>query len=241
MHAQQLEQFPALNVPTGHGSEWAGIASGKILNAKRVTQSGRAGSSRQVWDRVEAAAALHPVNRPAHTAPVAGVNGRYVPGSGVKSSTSAFPSLGDGNAGPSRSATPHSTPWASGGAGSSSKGPSALAGPIIRSVNFPVTAPSKVKAPSQAAFPSLPSNNGRGVSAADRQAMFNKANPRDESIRRITGQNAPPPPPTNGWGTVTSRVEEMHITDEQEVAEERSGKKKGKGKQLLFAVSARPG
>ncbi len=241
---QQREKFPALNIPTGHGSDWAGITSGKILNAKRVTQTGRGGSSRQVWDRVEAAAASHPANRPSHTAPSVGLNGRHVPGSGVPSSTSAFPSLGANAAGPARSTTPHSTAWSSGGAGSNSKTAPALTGPIIRSVNYPVPVPAKTKTPSQTAFPSLPTNNGK-MTAADRQALFNKPNVREESIKRITGQAAAAPPPVSSWGSVANGVEAMRVVDgesEPEMADDRpTGKKKGKGKQLLFTVSARPG
>lgn len=223
------------------GSNWAGITSGKILNAKRVTQTtGRAGSSRSVWDRVEAAAASQPANRPAATA---GTNGRYVPGAGgVAASTSSFPSLATGLT--KNASTPHSTPWAGGGAGSSNKAPSALAGPQIRSVNFPTASASKSKPPSQAAFPSLPASNGK-MTAAERQSLFNKPNTREESIRRITGQGTAPPAPTNGWGGgVTNGVQAMSLGEtEVEEAPPTSGggaKKKGKGKQLLFTVSARP-
>ena len=239
---QQREQFPALNIPTGYGSDWAGITSGKILNAKRATQTGRGGSSRVVWDRVEAAAASHPANRPSQHTTGVGTHGRHVPGSGIASSTSAFPSLGSGSDGTLRSSTPHSTPWSSGGAGSASKDPTALAGPVIRSVNYPVPASSTAKTPNQAAFPSLVSAPGR-TTAAERQALFNKPNPRTESIQRITGQGGAAAPLPNGWASVTGDVEGLRLADSEidEVEERLPGKKKGKGKQLLFAVSARPG
>ena len=229
-----------MNVPTGHGSDWAGITSGKILSAKRVTQSGRGGSSRVVWDRVEAAAASHPANRPAHT-PAVGVNGRFVPGANAAASSTSFPSLGAQAGAPSRGPAMHSTAWSSGGAGSTSKSPTVLTGPVIRSVNYPVPQTTKAKAPSQAAFPSLPAANGR-MTASERQALFAKPNPRDESIRRITGQSAAPALPGNGWGTVPNDMERLNVGDD-ESADERpiGGKKKGKGKQLLFTVSARPG
>lgn len=240
---QQREQFPALNVPTGHGADWAGITSGKILNAKRVTQTGRGGSSRVVWDRVEAAAASDPANRPSHAAPTVGLNGRRVPGSGA-TSTSAFPTLGAPPGGAARSAAPHSTPWASGGAGFASRAPPVLTGPIIRSVNYPVAVSAKAKPPSQTAFPSLPTNNGK-MTGAERQALFNKPNVREESIKRITGQAVVAPPRVTGWGSVADGVETMSVADgdaETEVVDDRpTGKKKGKGKQLLFTVSARPG
>ena len=162
----------------------------------------------------------------------------------------AFPALGGPSAGSSRSST-HSTPWASGGAGSSSKAPPALAGPIIRSVNYPTpAAASKPKALSAAAFPGLPASSGKGMTKEERQALFNKPNAREESIRRITGAGAPPPPISNGWAggstspnDVVNGVQEMSLGGEQETNGAGSGgggKKKGKGKQLLFSVSARP-
>ncbi|WVF67503.1 hypothetical protein IAT40_002259 [Kwoniella sp. CBS 6097] len=246
---EQREQFPSLSniTPQGLGGNYAGITSGKILNAKRTTQSGGSRNSRSVWDRVEAAAASHPVNRPA----VRGTNGRYVPGSGSIATSSAFPTLGGPSAGPSKSAV-HSTPWSAGGAGSSSKAPPALASPQIRSVNFPTAkAINKPKPLNNAAFPSLPSSSGnKGTSAADRKALFSKPTARDESIRRITGAGPPPPPAANGWGvsSATSGVEALSVADEggsngngtSAGGGAGGGKKKGKGKQLLFTVSARP-
>ncbi|WVQ95123.1 hypothetical protein IAU59_002217 [Kwoniella sp. CBS 9459] len=248
---EQREQFPSLsnNTPQGLGGNYAGITSGKILNAKRTTQSGGNRNSRSVWDRVEAAAASHPVNRPA----ARGTNGRYVPGSGAVASSSAFPTLGGPSAGPSKSGV-HSTPWSAGGAGSSSKAPPALAGPQIRSVNFPTAkAVSKPKPLNSAAFPSLPSSSGvKGTTAADRKALFSKPTARDESIRRITGAGPPPPPAANGWGfsSATSGVESLSVADDVGSSGNGAsavaggggggGKKKGKGKQLLFTVSARP-
>lgn len=78
----------------------------------------------------------------------------------------------------------------------------------------------------------------------ERQALFNKPNAREESIRRITGA-APPPPVTNGWGSgsangASDAMQNLAISGEAEGATTTGGKKKGKGKQLLFTVSARP-
>jgi len=84
----------------------------------------------------------------------------------------------------------------------------------------------------------------------ERQALFSKPNAREESIRRITGAGAPPPPITNGWGGATSPndvvngVQEMNLdggAQDTNGSGSGGGKKKGKGKQLLFSVSARPG
>ncbi len=82
----------------------------------------------------------------------------------------------------------------------------------------------------------------------ERAALFSKPNPRDESIRRITGAGARPPPVTNGWGgsssseNVTAGVRDMSLGNEDasETPSAGGGKKKGKQKQLLFTVSARP-
>lgn len=231
---QQEEQFPALGgAPTGVGTNWAGVSSGRILSAKRATHTGRGSSSshsRDVWDRVEAAAAA-----PRATV---GTNGRQVPGASGPSrlAPSNFPTLA---AGPSSRPSTHSTPWAGGGAGSSSKTPSALAGPQIRSVNFPTVGGGKKAVVNKAAFPSLPTT---GKSRAEeRAALFSKPTARDESIARIRG-TAPTPPPTTGWGSSSTNsaangVADLALEDEPPKPQ---GKKKGKQKQLLFSVSARP-
>lgn len=233
------EQFPALGgAPTGLGSNWAGVSSGRILSAKRATHTGRGNlNSRTVWDRVEAAAASHPANRP-----TTGVNGRHVPGAGGAQPTS-FPALGaNAAAGSSRGAV-HSTPWASGGGGgSSSKAPSALV-PQIRSVNFPTVSSSKPTPVNKASFPSLPSSSSAKSKAAERAALFSKPTPREESIARIRG-TAPPAPKTNNWGVASASngMASMSVDDSDAPVEEPkpASKKKGKQKQLLFTVSARP-
>lgn len=78
----------------------------------------------------------------------------------------------------------------------------------------------------------------------ERQALFNKPNVREESIRRITGAGAPPPPVTNGWGggnAAAEGVQNLTLEDGADAGGSGGGgKKKGKGKQLLFTVSARP-
>jgi hypothetical protein len=234
---QQQEQFPALGGgPNGLGTNWAGVSSGRILSAKRATHSsGGGGHGRQVWDRVEAAAAARPAPRA-----TTGANGRHVPGAG------GFPALG--GAGPSRP-TAHSTPWATGGSGSSSKAPSALAGPQIRSVNFPtVSGKSSMgapKPPSKASFPALAPSAAVKSRAAERAALFAKPTARDESIARIRGTAPKPAPAANTWGAGSSGgangVAGLSLEDgEPTPAQSAQGKKKGKGKQLLFSVSARP-
>lgn len=228
---QQEEQFPALGGgPTGVGTNWAGVSSGRILSAKRATNTGRGSSnSNAVWARVEAAAAK--------PRPTTGVNGRNVPGAVApqRLAASNFPSLGEGSS--SRPGT-HSTPWAGGGAGSSSKTPSALAGPQIRSVNMPSVGGSKKPTINKASFPSLPSSNKSR--AEERAALFSKPTARDESIARIRG-TAPTPPNATTWGASANEsangVAALSVEDDVPKSQ---GKKKGKQKQLLFSVSARP-
>lgn len=233
---QQEEQFPALGgPPTGVGTDWAGVSSGRILSAKRATHTGRGNTnSRHVWDRVEAAAASHPVNRP-----TMGANGRHVPGAGAAArlAPASFPALGAASGSSARSAA-HSTPWASGGAGSSSKAPSALV-PQIRSVNY-ATGPTKAKPVSSAAFPSLP--KASSSKAAERAALFSKPTPRQESIARIRGQSTAPSGSAWSASEAANGVANMGIDDPTpaETQAPQTGKKKGKQKQLLFSVSTRP-
>ncbi|WWC63500.1 uncharacterized protein I303_106103 [Kwoniella dejecticola CBS 10117] len=263
---EQQEQFPSLGnaTPQGLGSNYAGITSGKILNAKRTTRTtGKSGGT--VWSRVEAAAASHPVNRPT---PTTGLNGRYVPGSSARvpiSSSSSFPSLsGPGLPSSSKASGSTSTPWAGGsGGGPGFKAPSALAGPQIRSVNFPSasSSSSRSKPLNNSAFPSLPSSSNKGLSATEKKALFSKPTSRDESIRRILGNTTPP---TNGWSAgggsgsntpvnlegltldddpttlATSASINKNTNGNGNAGQGGGGKKKGKSKQLLFSVSARP-
>ncbi|KAL1405818.1 hypothetical protein Q8F55_007496 [Vanrija albida] len=237
---QQAEQFPQLGggTATGSSGNWAGVSSGRVLAAKRATHTGFGrGNSRAVWDRVAAAAEAEPVNRPRATA---GLNGRFVPGAGGRpQSPSAFPALG-GAAGASRPV--HSTPWASGGGGgSSSRQPTALV-PQVRSVNFPVATANKPKGLGKDSFPGLPSSSAAKSKAEERAALFSKPTARDESIARIRGTPVARPTTPNSWGGGASDaadgVAELSVSDEPQTG----GKKKGKGKQkqLLFSVSARP-
>jgi hypothetical protein len=85
------------------------------------------------------------------------------------------------------------------------------------------------------------------MSKDERMALFGKPNPRDESIRRIVGTAPAPPPATNGWGGgVVGGIQGLQVDDDDVGVENGGagggggGKKKGKGKQLLFNISARP-
>jgi hypothetical protein len=180
-----------------------------------------------VWDRVEAAAASHPMNRPSTNA-----SGRHVPGAGPAPSTSSFPTLGSSSTGPARNAAPHSTPWASGGAGSTSRAPTALAGPVIRSVNYPVATLKKAKPLSNNAFPSLMPSNPNRVTQEDKKGLFSKPVARDVAAGGPAG-------PEGGRESGGAEVEGMEGMSLENGSGGQGAKKKGKGKQLLFTVGAR--
>lgn len=232
---QQREQFPSLgSAPSGLGSGYADVSSGRVLSAKRATQN-RSGSSRQVWDRVEQAAASHPVLRPAGAVMAAQASRRNVPG--AMPQANAFPALGKATGNLPKSQG--TTPWANSAA---SRGNNPAPVPAIRSVNFPVASSSKVKPPSQAAFPSLPTaSSSSRISAAERKALLSGPNVREETINRIRGTTNPAP--VNGWGKVAAGVGNLSVADapaDDQPQEQTSSKKKGKKKELLFSVSARP-
>jgi hypothetical protein len=222
---QQREQFPSLgSAPSGLGSGYADVSSGRVLSAKRATQN-RGGSSRQVWDRVEQAAASHPVLRPAGAVMAAQASRRNVPG--AMPQANAFPALGKATGNLPKSQG--TTPWANSAA---SRGNNPDPVPAVRSV----------KPPSQAAFPSLPTaSSSSRISAAERKALLSGPNVREETINRIRGTANPAP--VNGWGKVAAGVGNLSVADapaDDQPQEQTSSKKKGKKKELLFSVSARP-
>nr|ODN94469.1 cytoplasmic protein [Cryptococcus depauperatus CBS 7855] len=244
LRAEEADQFPSLgSAPVGLGTNYSGVASGTVLNAKRSTRTG--GGSRNVWDRVEAAAASQPVNRPR---PTTGVGGRWVPGAGANkpqiSSSEAFPSLGFSSAGPSgtsgvSTSKGHSTPWAAGGAGSSSRSPSVLTGPQIRSVHNPLASSSKKAKPlSNTAFPALPSSGSKRITGEEKKALFSKP-----STREISAPPSVSPREMTNSDDPTVQMANLAVEEQASgnvSSHQGGGKKKGKQKQLLFSVSARP-
>ena len=219
---QQRGQFPEL-VPTAIGTQWAGVTSGRVLNAKNAT-SMRASSqsSRQVWDRVAQAAASSSASpsptpqRPQERFPA-------LPATGPSTSTTPFRQ------------GPRSTPWAS--ATSSSKpvprGPTSVPGPGA-SVNRPAPSLSK------SAFPELPTASKAHVPKA--------AVGGNKSLRNIIGDTTPP---VAAWSNGSSNVNLAGLASEPTPTEassapaeqQSSGKgKKGKGKQkqTLFTLGSFP-
>ncbi|KAJ7147912.1 hypothetical protein C8R43DRAFT_889420 [Mycena crocata] len=228
---EQRRQFPEL-VPSAVGSGYAGITSGRVLNAKHAT-AGRGGrQSAQVWDRVaQAASSSAPAQR--------------------------FPALG-----PSSSATPASrgapgqrnTPWSASGAGraapigfaasSSFVPPSSNGGPASLPTPFSTpgsSAPAPGKAPklSNALFPELP------PSAAARQKATVSGN---VSLRNILGTGAGPAGP-GAWGAGANTGPSTPPLVQEESGAAGGGpggggggkkKGKGKGKQTLFTLGTFP-
>ncbi|KIJ59677.1 hypothetical protein HYDPIDRAFT_100159 [Hydnomerulius pinastri MD-312] len=215
---EQRHQFPDL-VPTAVGSGYAGIASGRVLNAKHVTATRSSQqSSRQVWDRVAQAASSSSL--------------RPVPGtSSASRPAERFPAL----AGPSNSGfrqPQRNTPWAS----SSSTGArpsSSIPTPALKKAS---TATSKPPPLSAAAFPELPAlTNTRTKPSVGG----------NRSLRNIMGDSTPTSSAWRPNGSIVTTPDGTPALSEAEVTvnESTSGKgKKGKGKQkqTLFTLGAFP-
>ncbi|KAI0949996.1 hypothetical protein AcV7_008600 [Taiwanofungus camphoratus] len=225
---EQRARFPEL-VPTTTGTEWAGVTSGRVLNAKHSTAQSSSQSSRQVWDRVARAAASS-----SSTA------------SPVPSRTpERFPSLQ--SVGPSTTNSlfrqpQRNTPWTSVAAAApiSMRGPTSIPGPgADASTSRRQTAP----ALSKSAFPELPSAKAMRV---PKTAVSG-----NQSLRNILGDSTPTVPAwetgKNGTigtnGTTTLSPGDLPAEDENEIQQPKPAKgKKGKGKQkqALFTLGSFP-
>ncbi|KAJ7279657.1 hypothetical protein C8J57DRAFT_136041 [Mycena rebaudengoi] len=222
---EQRRQFPELvPVPSAVGSGYAGIASGRVLNAKHAT-AGRGGrQSTQVWDRVAQAAS---------------------------SSTQRFPALGPASAVASSSTAPRpgqrNTPWSA-----SASGRPAAPAPTFAASSAFVPPPnngssqstvtpfsthmpaSSSKAPpklSNTLFPELQ------PSPAARQKAPVGGN---QSLRNILGTAAPSGPGAWGAGPGASSESAAASTDAAVGAGGGKKKGKGKGKQTLFTLGTFP-
>ncbi|KAJ7706693.1 hypothetical protein B0H17DRAFT_972658 [Mycena rosella] len=227
---EQRRQFPEL-VPSAVGSGYAGIASGRVLNAKHATA---ARGGRQVWDRVAQAAS---------------------------SSGQRFPALAAGASGPSAAARPgqRNTPWpsassATGFAPSSSFVPPPSGAPTPQPTPFSTHMPSleqgsgsgngngKQAKLSSAAFPELaPSPAARARAAVSGNV----------SLRNILGTGAPVG--AGAWGAgggagagASGGGAGAGAAGEEAVGGAGAGagggkkKGKGKGKQTLFTLGTFP-
>ncbi|TBU65357.1 hypothetical protein BD310DRAFT_863934 [Dichomitus squalens] len=233
---EQRNQFPEL-VPTTTGLEWAGVTSGRVLNAKSSTATrSSAQSSRQLWDRVARAAASTPASHnQASTSSAPTSAPRAAPG------PHAFPPLG-GGAGPSVTTTPfrqpqRTTPWASSAASAATsspvpavRAPTSVPGPGARAKPGPSVL-------SKAAFPELPTTNSIRVPKA--------AVSGNQSLRKILGGSAPTQAAWSGdsGGSGSNAAAEPAQADGDAAgAGNGGGKKKGKGKQkqTLFTLGSIP-
>ncbi|KAH7889140.1 hypothetical protein F5I97DRAFT_1777984, partial [Phlebopus sp. FC_14] len=229
---EQRQQFPDL-IPTAVGSGYAGVASGRVLNAKHATATHSSQqSSRQVWDRVaQAASSSASSSSPSRSA----VPGAALPAAPSRS-TERFPPL----AGPSTPAfrqPQRNTPWAS---SSSTIAPSAR--PALSFVPVPALKPtaeprrSKPPPLSAASFPELP------ASTSARVKPLVGGNP---SLRRILGDSTPA---SSAWGAnggqggAADGVATTAIGAEAGSNTEGTRGKKGKGKQkqTLFTLGSFP-
>jgi hypothetical protein len=236
------------------GTGYSGIASGKVLNAKRATRT--AGSASQVWDRVERAAASMPASRPvasgSSSAVQAGGKGKAtMNGKGQVVPGAAFPSLGSSSS--SSAKTGASNAGTASAAGrlaastsvSTGSGYSSAAQPLIRSVHtssaVSSSKPGRAPAPpSKSAFPSLPA-----TSNSKERPNF----ARDEMVRRMKGDKSFVPP--TGWQSPSEGESTPGVEDEGEMlgggagagggagggaGAGAGGKKKKKGKEMLFTL-----
>ncbi|OSX65392.1 hypothetical protein POSPLADRAFT_1134364 [Postia placenta MAD-698-R-SB12] len=214
---EQRGQFPEL-VPTSTGTQWAGVTSGRVLNAKHSTASrSSAQSSRQLWDRVAQAA-------------------------GSSSSTSSipparpperFPPLQPPTTNPAFRQSQRNTPWASSAAAATPvpmRGPTSVPGPGATSRSTPTL--------SKSAFPELPSLT---VSRVPKSAVSG-----NQSLKKILGESVPAVPAwagKNGADPSTSSAAGESSAEGGNAQESTTGKgKKGKGKQkqTLFTLGSFP-
>lgn len=240
MSSQQRRQFPDLT-PTAIGSGYAGIASGRVLNAKHATAT-RASQSQQVWNRVALAASASTSSAPT---PFAQPGPSRVP--------DRFPALGRSSPAPQqqaqqqqqpqkyRGAGQRATPWSASSAAPpsmrtqasiiSSTGPALGASAAARSGGGTQGPPPKL---SKALFPDLPApSNAR----AKPQVRGNV------SLRNILGGGGAPA--VAAWGASTGSTESSSQAadgdTEADAAPAPKGKKgKGKQKQTLFTLGSFP-
>ncbi|KAK0211309.1 hypothetical protein DFS33DRAFT_1252459 [Desarmillaria ectypa] len=207
---EQRRQFPDL-VPSSVGEEYAGITSGRVLNAKHSTGSRSSQqSSRQVLDRVARAASSSSSLSSAAPTTVA----KFPPLSQTASSSS-----------PAFRQPQHKTPWSTSGV-PAPRGPTLISGPPPgSSAKAPHPSPPKLN---EAAFPGLPS-------AAPRAKPPVGGN---TSLRNILGTSTPPPQTV--WSATSSSSASPAPDAAPEESVSKGKKNKGKQKQTLFTLGTFP-
>jgi len=214
-HLQQRGQFPEL-VPTSIGTEYAGIAGGRVLNAKHQTsQSSR--SRRRVLDRVAAAASSSSWPRPP---------------------TSNFPTLASVSQlppkpapAPSRPQRKTGMPWTSNGQGSNSGFRPQVQQPSSTTKPQPKRTPPPPSL-SKSAFPELP------AAASSRPPKeFISGN---KSLKNILGDTSPAQPAWGQGPSVQPPSPPSLPGPESEPSTPKGRKGKGKQKQTLFTLGSFP-
>jgi len=217
---QQRRQFPDM-VPTSVGSGYAGIAGGRVLNAKNSTASRSSQQSRQLWDRVAQAAGSSSSASTRVPAPVPRPPERFP----------ALPAVV-----PAFRQAARNTPWSSSAAATSGfRAPSSMSGPGPGATEVRTKAPEAgTPAPlSNALFPELPS------SSSTKQKAHVSGN---QSLKNILGETAPV---GSAWssgsaGVAARTADEGEGSTDVNAVESSYGKaKKKKGKQKqTFTLSA---
>jgi hypothetical protein len=209
---QQRGQFPEL-VPTSLGTEYAGIAGGRVLNAKH--QTSRTSRPRgQVLDRVAAAASSSSWSQPQSQA------------------ANQFPSLASASRpkptpGPSRPQQKPKTQWANNGQDSNG----GFRPKVQQPVSISKPQPKRTSAGpslSNAAFPELPT-----VQSNKPPKEYISGN---KSLKNILGDTLPAQP---AWGQGPSTQPSSPPPDpEPEPTTTKGRKGKGKQKQTLFKLGS---
>jgi len=231
LYKKQRRNFPDL-VPQSISGEYAGITSGRVLNAKHSTATRSSRPTRQVWDRVAAvASSSSALPRP-----------RQYPSTPGQSQSSRFPPLPSAHPSSSSATNPvpgfrqpkRTTPWsASGSAAAGSRAVEPRSVPALPKV-AKNDKPPKLD---NDLFPELPASS----TARERPQVSG-----NQSLKRIlksTGPTVSAWHPGNSSGNGDGGVE-TNADDEIGAEEGMGGKKgkkgKGKQKQMLFTLGSFP-
>lgn len=235
-HKKQRQGFPDL-IPQAIGSGYAGITSGRVLNAKNSTASRSSRPSGQVWERVAAAASssstsLHPRQTPRPKTE------KFPALPGASSSSSAPINLTPAFRQPTRT-----TPWSA--SANAAASPRAVT-PRSVPASIPLNKQSKPPKLDKSLFPELPS------SSASKEKPKASGN---QSLKNILGNTAPA---VSAWqagsggsgsgynsGDMGTGTVGDGVVGEGEIEEGGGGGKKGKKgkgkqKQTLFTLGTFP-
>lgn len=223
-YSQQRRQFPDL-VPTGTGTGYAGIASGRVINAKNTTSRSSQQSSGQLLDRVARAAGSSSSARA--PAPAPRPPERFPALQPALPAAVIVPTVRQGQ---------RNTPWSSSSA-SGFRAPVSVPGPGANESRSRSRTPQKPRAPpslSNSLFPELP------TSTTARQKVNVSGN---QSLTNIVGDLTPAGSAWAGGGGASGSA--AQIPDEDGDGDGQGpakSKKKGKQKQkqTLFTLGTFP-